>query len=760
MKKPAPFASMRRIVIFGLVGLLIACQIPASVFADELQIEKPYTANEVNSSQMPTACDSSPVSSLNQEETDLVDSQESDVNPSVENGIQNDLTSIVNDEDILCDAEEKTINLSLRMIGPDAAGNMVEWATCPSYSALEGQTVEDATRDLLMQANLNADIQVNAQGKASLNSIVSPYDGKTYKWDSPEKEHFWCLLINGQPALQGMSDVVLSEHDDIVWMYCAYEDEIPKDEDLTENPLVVNPNASRPHFDADWAGFAGGSTLGGSITEASTPTSATDVELPWNPLVFSGEGGTSDQLIVNNKIYLVHGSHLYIVNASNGVIEKTAEILVPMRYFCRIAYADGLILVPLETGQIQAFTADTLTCAWISQKPNESKELNETQALSSIVVNKDKVFCAFTDCSNTGLRICVNLNNGELLWSKIASQNQYYWCGAASFNENFVIASETGDVCLIDGTNGNILSSITLSRRCRSTVIAIGNNRFAVNANGLLNILEISNGQLVLADSYEFAKFSSSTPAVVDGLVFVGGTNGWQKELMAVINTNKSASDSSSICVTTVQGEPKSAILVSKQNDTYRAYFTCNAKPGSAQLITYRNGTLSAAELLFNPDEQYQEFSTGSIIADSCGTLYYTNDSGILFALRNRKAGSNSDGLPQPNPDEQNDKPLNETAVSQGTTEDNSISQNLKTVFRRSIKPISNNTSTTVDDKTASLSNDASAIKDNHVDNNQCNVTDNMIAQEHIWPKILIGIGSVGLICIAGTLLKAKHIHQ
>ncbi|MFR4802054.1 MAG: InlB B-repeat-containing protein [Eggerthellaceae bacterium] len=77
-------------------------------------------------------------------------------------------------------------------------------------------------------------------------------------------------------------------------------------------------------------------------------------------------------------------------------------------------------------------------------------------------------------------------------------------------------------------------------------------------------------------------------------------------------------------------GQSQSAPLISVQGDGIYAYFTCNSTPGG--VYRYKLGD-DAAEQLFVPEGDMQNYCLASIVADAEGNLYYTNDSGTLFKL-------------------------------------------------------------------------------------------------------------------------------
>ena len=92
----------------------------------------------------------------------------------------------------------------------------------------------------------------------------------------------------------------------------------------------------------------------------------------------------------------------------------------------------------------------------------------------------------------------------------------------------------------------------------------------------------------------------------------------------------------------------KSAPLVAKAADgnTY-AYFTCNGAEGTWPNYTSGGAWVycletNTATKLFDATGSMANWCTKSIVMGADGTLYWTNDSGTLFALANAASSSNS----------------------------------------------------------------------------------------------------------------------
>ena len=528
---------------------------------------------------------------------------------------------------------EGAIEAQVEIIGTDASGERQAWLPATSYELSEGSTAADLTIKALEESGLTAVYEPDGQYGFSLSTITSPFDGRTLGWDDATG-CYWQLFVNGAASPLGASSVALSEGNEVTWCYSANGEALPAGDDI-----VLDPAVPRPDEEATWPGFANGGK--GSVVEG-LPTPTESAGLDWSFDYRLGEqfGTTTDPVIVGDSIYVVSSGKLMRVSTETGELLASAPV-GEVGYFCRIAYADGLVIVPSETGSLTAYTADALTAVWRSPalaKPIVGGREYSYQALSSLTVSDGRVLAAFTVPDLVGALVCVDVEDGSLAWSRVTTKDEtgssegYYWAGAAVSDGDFVVPSESGRIELVDSADGTVVSALELGASVRSSVVAAGSEGgepvfLVVSRDGSLHKLRRSGDALVDAGSVSFAAASTSTPAVAGGSVFVCGQTSDYKGMLAVIDLATMALE------TTVQvdgGGSQSAPLVSVRDDGTFVYFTCNSKPGG--VYVYRLGDDAATEL-FAPEEDLQNFCSASVIADGEGNLYYTNDSGHLFKL-------------------------------------------------------------------------------------------------------------------------------
>lgn len=525
---------------------------------------------------------------------------------------------------------------SLQIIGVDSGGNVQTWAPAADYTMVDTATVADATELAFKQSGISADYGTGTWGWF-LNSITSPFDGRTLAWDSTTGA-YWRLFIDGKPSDLGAGSVQLKDAKSIAWVYTA-GDKLPDPDALT-----TDPNAPKSNFDSAWPAFAGGKA-NGSVAEVPTPSGAAESAWDEPADIKGGAKGVSDLLIIDGNICAVKGDRIVLIDSETGKKElASCSIGANIGYFCRPAYKDGYLVVPFEDGSLGIFVLDkkdgqySIACRY----KTPSLGIKDTQALTSVTISGGKAYAGFTVVDGSeGALVCVDLASGKVDWTtdkKKSETNEnegYYWAGAAVSGDDIIIGNESGKVALIDGSNGKELSSVSVGTPVRSGIIAVevGENGdgtyLAVSRdNGTLYKIRRSGDKLTLEGKpVAFAAISTSTPAVSNGLAYVCGMDIEGYGTLSVIDLSTMSVKKS---IRADKGESKSTPLVSVQgNDTY-VYFTCNALPGG--VYAYKLGD-DAAQMIFTPDAKYREYCTASIICDEKGNLYYANDSGRLFKL-------------------------------------------------------------------------------------------------------------------------------
>ena len=552
-----------------------------------------------------------------------------------------------------------TVTLAGSVIGRDAAGNPEDWGSDLVVTVPKGADGVTVVEALLKAAGAEYALDENAQfGMTRVLSVTSPTgSGVELAAGEPDAHGIvpgdsWYPYLNGEcfevwvsrfeeggsfTGDEGTKFAGFEQGDEFTLYFGAYRDELP-DLDNPGGGIEIDPDAPRPSWESAWPGFASGSAEGGAVVEGVlTPDSAADEA--WSFSYGEPRTNVSDPLVVGDFVYVVASGQLIKINRATGVEDARADTGSSSTYFCRPVYADGVIVVPADDGSLAAFTADALACVW--KTPALAKPAaGSYQSLSSLTVANGRVYAGFTvvgggSVGTVGTLVCVNVADGSVAWTNVSESSVtntsegYYWAGAAVSGSCIVIGDEAGDVSLIDGASGKVLSTANVGGAVRATTVAVpGEDAFlVVTSDGVLHEVARVGDELKVAGSAKFAAFSTSTPAVHAGKAYVGGVDENGYGTLSVVDVSAMRVEAS---VTADLGEVKSAPLVSARQDGVYVYFTCNALPGA--VYVYKAGDAVATKL-FTPGEGMQEYCSASIVADAEGNLYYTNDSGTLFKL-------------------------------------------------------------------------------------------------------------------------------
>lgn len=537
------------------------------------------------------------------------------------------------------DADKANVTATANVVGPDTEGRDSSWVGKTEVNVPAGTTAAQLTKSLLEKNGMTCDDgmwTIKAQAGSTLPNGSAELGMKQVGSDWV----YWVFFVNGKPCDEMASTYVVKPGDQITWYYGTYGAELPK------NDVGCDPGATRPDWVAQWPGFRKGGT--GAVTEAATPIDAaklawahkTKVPTDWSKY-------TSDPIVVNGNVYVAVGDELVMLDAATGATKATARMATSIDSLARMAYADGIIVVPLHGGRLQAFTADTLTCVWATDELSPIGGASQ-QSLSTPTIADGHVYLGTTSAAgnpetgvgDSGWLCCVSLANGAVLWSRCNQDAGYYWAGAARVGSYLVASDFSGKLVAHDAASGEVASSVSLGASCRSTVVAGDDGSvYAVSTDGVLHKVSVAaDGTLAEAGSVGFAATSTSTPTIVGGKAYIGGSTGAKggyKGVLAVVDLADMRLVSQVTATAdgaALPADVKSCPLVSTQGGTTRVYFTCNNTPGG--LLAWVEGR-DTAHTLFSPEpgSEQANYCMSNVVSGEDGSLYYVNDSGYLFKL-------------------------------------------------------------------------------------------------------------------------------
>lgn len=527
---------------------------------------------------------------------------------------------------------------SADIIGPDVNGNNTRWGSASNVSLPEGDLIETVLKA--------KGIDYKASQSGAYWSITSPFEDKSYGYDGATGK-YWHLYINGESSSLCANQVTLKSGDKVTFAYTTEKSPMPD-----PDKIVVDPSATTPNWDAEWAGY-GNSGNGSTVTDAKTPAQAAGLKWAFDWKAESGQqyANCSEPVIANGFVYIATENELIKIDSSTGKKVASAPLASKVSYTSRPIYTNGLIIVPLNGGAVQAITADKLICKWLTPGLTDL-----TQSSCTVVSDGEYVYVGTVDISydenynatyGNGSFMRIKIATGEVSWQNIDPAEGYYWTGAALTDKYAIVPTSAGTLKCIDKTTGDVVSTMKLGALANADCVADpsnGSTFYQMTHDGKLHVISLSaKGVLSEQKTVDLGLTNNmSAPAVAGENLIVGGQTATGSALALYnLKTGKTT------MVTAADGKELPAgfngiaatPLVSVQGGKTYVYFTVNSAD-SKDYVNYSAGggvyryTLGDAEAtqIYDAAGHYQHCDS-PVIADASGNLYYINDSGTLFKL-------------------------------------------------------------------------------------------------------------------------------
>lgn len=369
----------------------------------------------------------------------------------------------------------------------------------------------------------------------------------------------------------------------------------------------------------------------GSLTYNSTP-------IPWE-----------DHILVVSK------KSLYELD-EKGNVTKSLSLSSYADSVCNMLLENDRLYIPLHDGIVSCVDLNTWSVLWNS-------EAFGGQSLSTLYFYNGYLYGGATTVYSSyteGTFYCLDTATGKTTWTYADADNPggYYWSGATVCQNRLYFTGDNGILVGHDLTTDTIYETVKLSSypiRASLTCDKENNELYTVSNHGTIYKILISDtgtGQIKSCqlpfDSYINC---TSTPTLYHGRLYTGcladsygALDVIDSETMTWIyraKGAKSAEIKSSPLLTT-------AYASAENNEKVILYFSYNAPPGGISYLEDSNGQTSGTiKPLFIPDKAKQ-FCMSSITASKEGVLYYSNDSGTLFAIG---APQEAIVFPAPTPD-------------------------------------------------------------------------------------------------------------
>ena len=448
----------------------------------------------------------------------------------------------------------------------------------------------------------------------------------------------------------------------------------------------ANP-AIDPKIPAEWADFRGtaydanGNMTGtantnNGVTTAKIPFAAEDGTLYWASQIGRGydEGAVGNPILVGGDLIAYAGTRIVKLDKDTGEILKEGTMAGISSYAINNStYAEGMILVGLSNGRIQAFNADTLESLWLYTDPLGG------QPNCPITVSNGYAYTGFWNSEiKDASFVCLSLTD-EVPASKLEAKAEtwryvqkggFYWAGAYVCSDYVLVGTDDGaagytsataNLLLLDPKSGKLLDSMggfTGDIRC-SICYDTATKAFYFDSKGgyfyRVRVQKDADGAWKLTDRAELSigGMSTSTPVIANGRAYIGVSGKGQFTEYSGHNITVIDLSGLSVAYTAqTQGYPQTSGLLTTGYGNYNyVYFLDNFIPGKLRVLRDKTGqtevtyttiervgegknekTYTTAYALFTPTEEQMQYCICSPIVDENGTLYFKNDSGYLMA--------------------------------------------------------------------------------------------------------------------------------
>lgn len=537
-----------------------------------------------------------------------------------------------------------------------------------------GKTVTDITRQQLDDPGAGRSVVIFSSTYGSFLNEIAVGDRVNTGGVTNGLNSYWELFINDKSAQSGMDDITVAEGDKIEWKF-VNDPRFP----LSVGQETADPALSLTPTPDYWTSFSSSSFHNAAKSMEGTLESNFKLiwskpfgekhESPWGDYYDT----KSDFLIVGGNLYFAAGKELFKLNQDGEIVAKET-LRNGIGFFGRIAYDYGLIVVPLEGGAVQAIDAKSMKTKWVAEAQdlltiwasNDDGVWQPVnygiQSLSTLLI-ADEVAYAVTTAdggsgpSPGGIIRAIKMATGETLWQYQNSTAGYYWAGPVKIGKWIVIGNDGGALEVIDADTGTQVdaSAKKIGAPIRSTLVHADGKLYFTSRDGMFHEISFNkeDGSFGTLRSVKIGVMSTSTPTIYGGKAYVGGATeaGFPgKGVFLEIDLATMSIDFQY----EITGDVKSAPLVIAGDKGHPfVFFTANNEIGA--LYVYDGETVKMA---YEPDQERQNYSISSAVTDAKGTIYYSNDSGHIFAIQMVVKGAEAGGDTLPPTGESQGLPL------------------------------------------------------------------------------------------------------
>ncbi len=380
-----------------------------------------------------------------------------------------------------------------------------------------------------------------------------------------------------------------------------------------------------------------------NVVSVKTPTDTTLSGTIWTRSFSSGKKTSynSTPILTETAIYIVNSDTLYEVAYEDGRILRQCSLCAKMNSICNMLLNESYLYIPLNDGKMECIDIQSMTSIW------QSKSFGG-QSLSTVFLHDGYLYAGSTIINNSktsGIFYCLNAADGSVKWTYENNEypGGYYWSGGIVYDDALYFCGDNGLLISHALYEDKVYDTyqLTDSAQIRSgiTYSSETNALYTAANDGTLYEIQAAGGKIDTVRSSSLVPDAlqincTSTPTIYNKRIYIGCSAN-HYAYVVVLDTDSLQP------IYKVQGpamaEVKSSPLVSAGWDptgNVYIYFSANALPGGLYYFTdHPNANNSAWKTLYTPTGQKQ-YCLSSITAGSDGTLYYSNDSGTLFAVR------------------------------------------------------------------------------------------------------------------------------
>lgn len=254
--------------------------------------------------------------------------------------------------------EPTTLDVTVRVTGvtphtPGASFQQVAWIPTSVYTVTS--TTSISAWDIFAGMLDDAGYFYNLNGGCPY-SITTPDRTQTLAMSSSAPWSYWSFFVNGTYADSLPSGYHPKDGDVIELVY------VDATGTMTKPDVPANPDAPVADWEVSWNSYGSA-----GASPANVETTVSSLVSDWTFDYAQGSFASwSEPVIAGDYVFFVSGDQILKIDAATGSIIASATLAESTAYGCRPLYANGMVIVPVNNGRLQALSALDLTTVWLT----------------------------------------------------------------------------------------------------------------------------------------------------------------------------------------------------------------------------------------------------------------------------------------------------------------------------------------------------------------------------------------------------------